>query len=609
MKVVRFIFAVSLLTMAQSSLAQIEVGDTKITGGGMFTAGYNGDYGDEIQSSHGLNLGMDGQFSGSYYNPNFLSFNLNPYWGQSRADSSNQSLSSARGVNGTANFFTGSHFPGSVHYDYAGNSTGTFGLEGQPNFTTRGTSQGFGIGWSALLPNLPSLSVSYSQGSGHSTIFGTDQMSDSRSKLFNVHSAYDLAGFHLTGFYDRDTLHSQYPQFLVGEEDATQDSSGHDFGFAAQHKLTEKGTFSISYTRASATGEYFSPTEQGSNLNSSSYTDSIESANANFHPSSKLSLNFTQNYTNNLSGYFAQQLGNGTVPATALNLGSGSYSLTVGGGVGYSFSHSLFGSAQATYYDQHYFGRNFTGQYLSGTVNYGKRVLDTFTFSASVIDSSSGMGDNAVGFIGNINAFRRFAGWETSGDFSYSQNVQSFLITYTTSSYSYSARLRRKLPAGMNWIAAFNGSHSGLTQEPGSNNHSESYSTSLSGRRWTANGLYTKFDGVSLLGAGGVISPVETPGLTDFILFNGSSYGGGVSVTPFSRLSLAGNFSRAISDTMARTNSNNSTKIISAQMQYHLRKISLLAGYTRFTQGISAIGAPVNATSYFAGISRWFDFF
>jgi hypothetical protein len=128
-------------------------------------------------------------------------------------------------------------------------------------------------------------------------------------------------------------------------------------------------------------------------------------------------------------------------------------------------------------------------------------------------------------------------------------------------------------------------------------------------RRLAFNGYYSASSGVSLLGAGGIAQPTQTPGLTDFILFSGSSYGGGVSVTPVKRMSVAGTFSRAISDTIANTTSHNNTEIFNAQLQYHLRRIGLQAGYTRFTQGISAIGAPVNNTSYFVGMTRWFDFF
>ena len=103
-----------------------------------------------------------------------------------------------------------------------------------------------------------------------------------------------------------------------------------------------------------------------------------------------------------------------------------------------------------------------------------------FTFSAGVVEESNGQGSNSVGFIGNVNYFHRIKGWETSGSFSYAQNVQSVLVTYTTSYYNYSGRLHRRFGHGLAWIASFNGSHSGLTNQPGSNNDSKSYSTSFS---------------------------------------------------------------------------------------------------------------------------------
>jgi hypothetical protein len=97
--------------------------------------------------------------------------------------------------------------------------------------------------------------------------------------------------------------------------------------------------------------------------------------------------------------------------------------------------------------------------------------------------------------------------------------------------------------------------------------------------------------------------------VNDFITFSGSSYGGGASVTPMRRLVLSGSFNRAISNTLSQSISRNNTEVFNAQLQYHLRRIGLQAGYTRFTQGISAVGAPANTTSYFVGISRWIDFF
>jgi hypothetical protein len=612
MKVANCIIGLAVLAMAQLAQAQLGVGEnTKITAGGLFSFGYSGDYGDAIPSDHGLTFGLDGKLSGYYYNPSFISFTATPYWNQSRDDSSYQSLTGASGVSATANFFTGSHFPGSVTYRYDANSTGTFGLPGQPNFTTYGRDQGFGINWGAYLPGLPTLSVGYSQGSGNGTIYGTDQEADSSTRLFNLRSTYQVSGFHLTGYFSHNTLDSTYPEFLSDDGQAVESSSGHDFGFGAQHNLPIHGLFYVNYNRSSQSADFVTTEEQSPGTsNTTNYTDSTETAGATFHPTRKLSFNVTQNYTDNLSGYLAQSLGNGSGGAPlGVNLGTGSDSSTLGGGLNYQFTNYLSASAQATYYNQHYFGNTYTGEYVSGTVNYAKRLFNMFSFSGSVIDSSNGQGQNSVGFMGNVNYFHRIAGWQTSGQFSYAQNVQTLLITYTSSYYNYSANVRRRLPGGLQWIAAFTGNRSGLTQYQGTNTHSESYSTSLSMRRLAVNGFYSQSTGVQLLGAGGPISPAPTPGLTDFILFTGDSYGGGISVTPVKRLTVAGTFSRAISDTITSTTSHNNTEIINAQLQYHLRRIGLQAGYTQFTQGISAIGAPVGTTSYYVGITRWFDFF
>jgi len=615
MKIAIRIIGLSVLVMAQLVHAQnqsqtpgLSIGEnTKLNAGGLFTFGYTGDYGDVISSEHGLTFGLDGKLSGYYYNPNFISFTATPYYNQSRADSSYQSLTGASGIDSTANFFGGSHFPGSVTYRYDRNSSGTFGLAGQPNFTTIGKGDGFGINWSALIPNLPTLSVGYSQGAGSGTIYGTSEQTSSSTQLFNVRSGYEIAGFRLNSFFDRNSVNSKFPQFLSGQQDAVQDSTGHDVGLGAQHALPMHGQFYANYDRASADSNYFS--ETGHTSNTTSYTDDIVNTGASFHPTQKLSLNVTENYTSNLNGYLAQNLSSTGTPEPGLSLGSGAHSSTVGGGATYQFTNFLSASSQATYYDQHYFGRSYSGTYLSGTVNYGKRILDTFTFSGSVVDSSNGQGTNALGFIGNVNFFHRIKAWQLSGVFSYAQNVQSLLVTYTTSYYSYSANVHRRLPAGLQWTAAFNGTHTGLTNYQGTTSHSEGYSTGFGSRRFTVNGNYTQSTGISLLGAGGLVPISATPGVNDFITFGGTSYGGGISVTPLSRLVVAGSFSRAISNTLGQTISHNNTEIFNAQMQYHLRRIGLQAGYTRFTQGISAVGAPANTTSYFVGVSRWFDFF
>jgi len=615
MSVAKCIIGLAVLVMAQFAYAQnqnqtpeLSIGEnTKISAGGLFTFGYDGNYGNEIPSAHGLTWGLDGKLSGYYYNPNFLSFSATPYYNQSRSDSTYQSLTGASGIDTTANFFTGSHFPGSVSYHYDRNSSGTFGLAGEPSFTTIGKGQGFGINWSALLPNLPTLSVGYSQGDGSGTIYGTSEQTSSKTKLFNVRSGYELLGFRLNAFYTRNSLNSTFPQFLAGQSESIQDSTADNVGAGAQHSLPLHGQFYANYNRASSDSHYFSGA--GQNTNSSRYTDDIENAGASFHPTQKLSLAVTENYTSDLSGYLVQNLTASGAAIPGISLGSGAHSETVGGGATYQLTNFLAASSQATYYDQYYFGKSYTGTFVSGTLNYGKRLFDMFTFSASVVDSSNGQGTNALGYMGNVNFSHNFLGWQTTGVFSYAQNVQSILITYTTSTYNYSASTRRRLPRRMQWLAAFNGNHSGLTNVAGSSSHSEGYSSSFSIPRFTLTGNYTKSTGISLLGATGLVPAGTTPGLVDFVTFGGSSYGGGFSVTPARRLVIAGSYNRAISNTIGQTYSHNNMAIYNAQMQYHLRRIGLQAGFTRFDQGISAVGTPASTTSYFVGISRWFDFF
>src|SRR5438270_8596041 len=148
MKIANRIIGLAVLVMAQlvygqnqpqSQTPELSIGEnTKLSAGGLFTFGYSGDYGDSIPSSHGLTWGLYCKLSGYYYNPRFISFTASPYYNQSRSNSSYQSLTGASGINTTADLFSGSHFPGSVSYHYDRNSSGIFGLAGQPNFTTVG---------------------------------------------------------------------------------------------------------------------------------------------------------------------------------------------------------------------------------------------------------------------------------------------------------------------------------------------------------------------------------------------------------------------------------------------------------------------------------------
>jgi len=592
---------------------QVQVGDQlRMNMNGLLTGGYTGSYGDSVPSNHSLDFGGDAHLSGSYYNPNFLNFTVDPYYDQSRANSSFQSLTGSSGVNASANFFSGSRFPGYVSYNYTRDSTGTFGLPGSPNFTTIGTGQGFGIGWSALLPDWPTFSASYSQGSGNGTLFGTKEESNSSTHTLNLRSSYQMAGWRLSALYTHLNISSDLPSFLSGEQGNNFSSSGgNSFGVNGIHNLPWHGSIALSFNHSSYSGDYGSTLDQ--TKGTTDYTTNTETANASFHPTVKLGLFVNQSYTDNLNGFLYQGIINSGGGVPLVQVDSHSDSSTIAAGANYSFTKNLYGQAQITYYDQSYFGQNYNGSYLTGTVGYGKRILNTFTVSASVIESSNKFANNSLGFIGNLNGYRHFGLWELSGGVSYAQNVQTLLVTYTTSYYNYNLNVHRRLGRGMQWTGAFNGNHSGLSQVAGTVNSSAGFSTSLAMRRLTFNANYVQGTGQSVLTSTGIQPLPTTPGLPPegIIVYNGKSYGAGIALTPIPRLTISGNYSHAMSDTLSSTTfSKNQTDIFYSQMQYRLRKVSVLAGYTKFKQGISAAGTPPGSQySFFVGVTRWFNFF
>jgi hypothetical protein len=56
--------------------------------------------------------------------------------------------------------------------------------------------------------------------------------------------------------------------------------------------------------------------------------------------------------------------------------------------------------------------------------------------------------------------------------------------------------------------------------------------------------------------------------------------------------------------------SNNNTEEANVYVQYKVRKIFFTGGYSRLIQGFTASGTtPAMVSTYYAGLSRWFNFF
>ena len=56
--------------------------------------------------------------------------------------------------------------------------------------------------------------------------------------------------------------------------------------------------------------------------------------------------------------------------------------------------------------------------------------------------------------------------------------------------------------------------------------------------------------------------------------------------------------------------STNESDEYNAIIQYQVRKVQIVGGYSRLDQGFSGSGtAPQNISSYYMGATRWFKFF
>ncbi len=601
----------ALAVLAGPAAAQVEVGDNlSMNLNGTIAGGYSGSYGNLMSSSHSLSGSGNATLSGSYYSPNFLAFNVSPFYGQSRANSNYQSVFDSSGVNAAASIFSGSHFPGSVSYAKSYNSEGSFGVPGVNNFTTQGNSDTFGISWAENLPNAPSVSANFQKGSTDYTVFGTDQRGNSAFDSVTLRSGYVIDNFNLGAFFQRGASHSVVPQVVTNqpqtEERVASNSDG--YGFNMSHLLPFRGGFSTTFTHSGfSTG-----------LVNNRYNGSIDSisSNAGIQPTDKLHLAAGASYSDSLTGQLYEQVltTGGVAPTVGLN--QGSHGLDLIGTVGYAVSKKLQAEGDVERREQRFLGTTFGADTFSGSMLYtsglfGGNVNAAFSIRDNRIDNS---GQNSVGFTTNLNYNRRINGWVFGGSFGYAQNVQTLLVTYTTSYYNYSGNVRRRF-GRFSWSSSASGARTGLTAQPGTDNRSQSYSTGLGFDRFiTLNGTYSKSTGNAIQTATGltpnpVPSPFVVPGL--LILYGGDSYSVGLGSSPLKRLTIAAAYAKSNSNTaVGAVGSSSSNKQLNTLFQYQVRKLYVTGGYSRLQQGFSASGTqPAVVSSFFIGLSRWFNFF
>ena len=601
-----------ILLLALPSIAQLEVGETSMSLSGDIGFNYNGSL-NQGSSSHTFSLDGDASLTGSYYNPNFLSFAVRPYYDHDQSNSAFGNLTNSSGVNAGVNFFSGSHFPGSVSYSRAVNSTGEYGIPGAGiGLATNGNDQGFAIGWSALLPGLPTLTASYAASTGTSSIYGTQQESKQTDHDFMLLSTYNVAGFRIAGQYSHRNLDGTFSELLEGvPEPVNSNTSTNNYQVNATHTFPMQGAYSLSFSRTT----YDYSDHDSTNISSSGGSDTAN-ANLNFRPAAHLTMGVNASYNDSLLG---------AVPETIVNGGTGGIaslgtfrSFMVGLNGDYQLLHNLSLRGTVNHIDQEFLGQSYQSTQYAGSAYYTLQhdLLKGLSFTFTGFDTADKQGNNGLGFVGTVNYNRRFGAWNVDANYSYSQNVSTLVVIYTSSSMSWVTNARRRVGNRSYFLAGYSGSRSGLTVAAGDSSSAERVNGTFTYNRYSFNGFYSKSRGTAEFTPTGLVAlPPNLPPSAlppgSLIVFNSKAYGFNGGASPTKRLNLNLGYTQSNGNTMdplATTFTKNT--LINGVMQYRLRKIYVNGGYTRLRQSVGTAGTtPITVTTFYIGISRWFNFF
>jgi len=561
---------------------------------------YSGSFGNEGVSGHGQGFAAEMDASGYYFHPNFLSFQLRPYYNRNQSNSTSQMINNASGIGGSVGLFAGSRFPGSISYGKDFSSDSQFQLAGVPTVTTNASTQSFGINWSALVPNLPQVTANFSSSSSSSSFLDFGD-STSSSKIFNVNSTYLLKGFNLQSGLSRYSGSFDTPAYLIYQR-RSEDSSGTTYNASVGHALPLRGSLGLSWSH--------------SNMDSgvgTEYGTTTYNLTNSFMPFRNFSIYENASYLTNLYGSLLQSINGAVTSETQLNSHSKGFFYNTGASYYLGKGVSVGGYYNRRFQDLD--GAHYTDSQYGGNINFNhaSRFFGFLTFSVGASDTANAMGNNGAALNAVVSANKRVGHWETSADFTYAQNVMTIGSVSTTSNYSYGAGVRRKVNREFAFGGTYRASRSGLAVEAGNGNTANSFSGFMQWRKYNFGGSYSKSDGTAVLNSSGTLTP--TPGgptiLKDLLLFNARSYSATASATLFRRLSLGGGYSKFNSGTLSQlSNVNTDGDRLNATMRYALRHFQVNGGFSHTVQSVSTIpGGPREINSYYFGISRWFNVF
>jgi hypothetical protein len=593
------VFALACVTSANG---QVTVGDRfKMLMNGSLGTVYTGNFGDYTGSSHSLGVGINGTLEGYYFDPQFLSFQVRPYYDRAQFNSESQLITRGTGVESSMSLFGGSHFPGSISYARNFNSNSEFRFAGVPSILGDSSGSNFNVTWGALFSGFPTLQASFSTADSTSTLLGTTNEGKSSSRNFNLNSSYTLGGFNLQGRLGHYNTELLSPNFLTPETISSTSSNTY-FGVTAMRTLPLSGSLGLGWSRTSSDSGI-------DDLTSSSYA-----ASATFSPWYRLSISGLCNYTTNVTAALAQSFGD-TAISPLINFDSDSNALYMNTTGTFTVGHGLSLTGYLNHQIRNFQGNNSEHTQYGGAVSFQKTddLLGFLRFSIGVLDTATKEGNSALGLVTNLSTMRRIGRWETTADFSYSQYTQTLFDIVTTSNYSYGGTLRRKINSSANWSTSFRESRSGLTVQEGNYNISDSFVTSFSWEKFSFSGSYSRSNGEAFLESDGTLTPTPIGSIISdyFLTFDARSFAMNASTQLFRILTLSGGYTNVSSSAIrnALGTFNNGDRF-NARLSLRMRRFNLIAGYDHAVQESSVVpGGPRAVNSFFVSLSRWFNVF
>jgi hypothetical protein len=597
-----------LLLLAAPAGAQLKYGDFTSTLNGTVSSGYTADFGNLTASDHGWTAGGTANVGGSFYNPNFLTYGGSVYLNQSHANSDFQSISNSSGASFSSTVFGGSKFPGAISYSKGYDSEGNYGIPGVSDYVTHGNNDEFGVTWGMNLPNKPSLSAGYQLGNSNYSIYGSNDLGNSSFHSFNARSSYDFAGFSLTAFYDNGGSHSLIPQVISGQTNSEVQSDSSGFGAGISHRLPAEGAVSANVNCSTWNTGYEGATSTGSVDTADLFTS--------FHPAQKLTLTGSVEYSDNLAGQLIEAITSQGAAAPADLGNQTSYSLDSQATAAYMATEYLQTTVFIERRSQYFEGENYGSNSYGGSASFSHRLRGG-NISASVTfsgDQGTQNSPDSLGFSTSEHYSDEVAGWHIDESFSYAQNMETLLVSYLNSSYNFNGNVRRRF-GKLAFNAGGGGSRTALTDQPGTASSSQEYTTSLGYGSWiTASGSYSKSSGLALAtGAGLISAPVPPSALPSdaFTFYGGDSYSASASSSPARGFTISSSYSRSNSNTTGSgISAVSQNEQYNAIIQYQVRKMGITSGFARLQQGFGGSTSPPEIlSSFYAGITRWFNFF